>query len=464
MRVPPHSVDAERALLALVVMLGSPMADVEDVQPEDFYVASHRVIWKTAQTLHKRGQLVEPTTVRDELFRTGMLPQAGGDEGLVAIDASMALSTAEEYAKTVRDLAHRRAAIAVLHEQVASGYDQEIETASFLERAESAVLEIVDRSVSSVEVSDAASSMTRFYEHTRKVMAAGGLLGVKSGIDSLDAILGGFWNEQLTTLGGRPSMGKTALLETCSVNSMLFDGRPLFVSLEMPEALLWPRLLSKLCEIDSASIRAHSLTADGIRSLHAAMLWFRQSPFRLVAKSGLTIGQIRSLARKEVKRHGVNVIYVDYLQKIRPTRKHHSREQEVSEISNGLHELAVELNIPVVVGAQVNRGAAARADKRPTMSDLRESGAIENDSDNVVLIHREAYYRREQVKKGEREQAHGETFDLGAAELIVDKNRNGPTEVVECRYRAEFCKFHDAQEPSRRFHQPHGGADAEQRF
>lgn len=451
MRLPPHSVDSERALLGCVIMLGSPIADVSEVSPDDFYSHANRVAWAACLALHRRGSVVEPVAWRGELVETGKFTEVGGDEFMLSLDASMAMAGAEQYAKTVREMAVRRATIQTLHAQAAAGYDLEIETDAFLEGVESEILAAVDRSSVNVEVSDAASSMTRFWEHAGRVRAAGGLLGVRSGVPSLDAVLGGFWAEQLTTLGGRPSMGKTALLETCAVNALGAGERPLFFSLEMPESLLWPRILAKVCEIDSVAIREQTLTHDGFASLSAAMKWFRDSPFRLVAKSGLTIGQIRSAARKEVKRHGVNAIYVDYLQKIRPSRKHHSREQEVAEISNGLHDLAVELKVPVVVGAQVNRGNAQRADKRPTLSDLRESGAIENDSDNVVLIHREAYYRREQTKSGERKADPNETFDLGAAELVVDKNRNGPTGIVECRYRAEFCLFHDPQAPSRRF-------------
>lgn len=439
---PPWSPEAETALLAVVLMRSDDFAEVEDiVSVGDFYGAANGLTWAAMLNIRRRNETIDIPTLRDELARCGTFERVGGDGFILSLDGAVAIAPPEQYARTVREFAVRRSAIGTFRAQMLAGYNLDIDTRTYIERAEAEVLHALDVSTSVAEVSDARSSLLRFWERAVRVKAAGGLLGVRSGIASLDAYLGGFWCEQLSILGGRPSMGKTALLETCSVNALEAGERPLFFSLEMPESLLWPRLLAKVTEIDSVAIREQTLTRDGFDSLSAAMAWFRDSHFRLVAKSGLSIGQIRSIARKEVKQHGVNAIYVDYLQKIRSSRRHSSREQEVAEVSNGLAELARELNVPVIAGAQINRGNAARADKRPTLSDLRESGAIENDADNVVLIHREAYYRREQVDAGERAQNEHETFDVGAAELIVGKNRNGATGTAFTRYEAELCRF-----------------------
>lgn len=441
MRLPPHSLDHERALLALG--MSGAMSQLDGaVQASDFYAAAHQIAWDAMARLASSGQPVDGVTLRHALASSGTLAAVGGDEWLLSLGEVPIASDADVYARTVRDLATRRRVISTLNEYASVGYDNSNPTDVYIGELEAALSKAAD-SAQSVEVSDSKSSLVRFWERATRVREAGGLIGVRSGIASLDAMIGGFWCDELTTLGGRPSMGKTALLETCAVNALSQSKRVLFFSLEMSEGLLWPRILAKVCDIDASAIKDQTLTRDGFADLERAMKYFQHAPFRIIAKPGLTIGQIRSIVRKESRTHGVDIVFVDYLQKVRGTVKHERRDLEIGEVSTGLAELARELSIPVVVGAQVNRGVANRADKRPMPSDLRESGSIENDSDAIVLIHREAYYRQEQILSGERDVDGGETVDAGAAELIVGKNRNGPTGVAHCRYAANRCLFHD---------------------
>lgn len=445
MRNAPHSATAERGLLCHALLSSDALVEVDGVVlPGDFYVEAHGQAFDAMLAIVRRGHRVDQIVLREELTRRGKLEDVGGDDFLVSLYDHTPDASVDTYAQVITGYSRRRSMIRVCEARAAAGYDLATEHSDYIEQTEAMVLRASEASAVA-DVVDARTSMVRFWEHASRVKAAGGLLGVRSGIKALDNYLVGFWNEELTVIGGRPSMGKTALLETCAVNALGSGKRVLFFSLEMSETLLWPRILAKVSGIDSTAIKEQTLTRDGVADLDRAMRWMRDQPLRLVAKSGLSIGQIRAIARKEARGAGVDVIFVDYLQKIRGTQKHERRDLEVGEVSTGLAELARELRIPVVVGAQINRGVAARADKRPTNSDLRESGSIENDADATVLIHREAYYRHEQVKSGERDEANGETFDLGAAELIVGKNRNGPTGVAHCRYVAERCLFADGE-------------------
>lgn len=447
-RVPPHSLDTERALVALCAIYGdaAEISQVEGiVRPEHFHDPRHVALWTAMIGIHASGKSVDAFTLRDELVRNKSLATAGGDEYVMSLWDLAPLRRPEQHAKTVREYADRRAMIATLTELVAEGYDDASKSRAWMDSVGARISGLA-ADATQVDVSDARTSLLRYWQRSSEIQMAGGLLGVRSGIGSLDRVIVGFWSDQLTTIGGRPSAGKSALLETCAVNALDSGKRVLYVSVEMSEISMWPRLIAKRCRIDSMAIQTQSLTQDGMTDVERTMRWFMDRPFRLVTKSGITIGELRSIVRREHNRHGCDVVFVDYMQRVRPTMKHDRRDLEIGEVSNGLADLARELSIPIVAGAQVNRQVANRGDRRPMVSDLRESGSIENDSDTVILIHREAQYQnKEHEEHGKRKETapSEQMVDRGAAELIVGKNRNGDVGLVNTRYRAEWCYFGD---------------------
>lgn len=451
-KVPPYSLESERALVALCAIYGdvAEIAQVEGiVRAEHFHDPRHGTLWTAMQAIHASGKSVDQFTLRDELTRSKSLATAGGDDYVLGLWDMAPLRRPEQHARTVREYADRRAMIATLAELIAEGYDDASKSRTWMDSV-GARISALAADATQVDVSDAKTSLHRFWQRSIQIQEAGGLLGVRSGIASLDKVIVGFWCDQLTTLGGRPSAGKSALLETCAVNA-LFDGkRVLYVSVEMAEISMWPRLLAKHCRIDSMAIQTQTLTDYGIADVRRSMGWFMEKPFRLVTKSGITIGELRSIIRREHNKHGCDIVFVDYMQRIRPTAKHDRRDLEIGEVSNGLADLARELSIPIVAGAQVNRQVANRTDRKPMVSDLRESGSIENDSDTVILIHREAQYQnREHEEHGAKKKAtqpkpeQPDPVDLGAAQLIIGKNRNGDVGLVNTRYKAEWCYFGD---------------------
>lgn len=447
-RVPPHSYDTERALVALCAIYGdvAEISLVEGmVRPDHFHDPRHEALWTAMLSIHAGGKAVDAFTLRDELKRTATLATAGGDEYVMGLWDAAPLRRPEQHARTVREYADRRAMISTLAELLAEGYDDSSKSRTWMDSV-GARISALAADATHVDVSDAQTSLHRFWKRSVQIQQAGGLLGVRSGIPSLDQVIVGFWCDQLTTLGGRPSSGKSALLETCAVNAIHGGKRVLYVSVEMSELSMWPRLLAKHCRIDSMAIQTQTLTNDGMADVRRSMNWFMDKPFRLVTKSGITIGELRSIVRREHNRHGCDIVFVDYMQRVRPTTKHDRRDLEIGEVSNGLADLARELSIPIVAGAQVNRQVAARTDKRPMVSDLRESGSIENDSDTVILIHRDAQYQnKDHEDRGKRKEPDPseQMVDRGAAELIVGKNRNGDVGLVQTRYRAEWCYFGD---------------------
>lgn len=433
-----YSHDLETALLACAVIYEETLPEVHGVvSPDDFHDPSNALLWAAMTRCHTAKEPVDQFSVVRQLELIGRRDLEGR---LLELWERAPLPRPLAHAKTIRDLARRREAISALSGLVAEGKVGDIESAAWFAKVD-AVTTGISSTTSTYESSDTTESLRRFWDRSIRIREAGGLLGHRSGIASLDHLIGGFWSEQLTTLAGRPSAGKSALLETAAVNVTQAGAKALYISAEMSESLMWPRLLAKVCNLNANSIREQSLTATGFADLTKAMNWFQSKPFRLVAASGMTIADIRALVRREKQKHGVDIVFVDYLQRIRASVKHDRRDLEIGEVSNGLAELARDLDMPVVAGAQVNRQVANRPDKRPMVSDLRESGSIENDSDTIVLIHREAQYAKQ---KDPEPLAMGELPpDLGAAELIVGKNRNGDVGIANCRYTAELCLFSD---------------------
>lgn len=435
MRVLPHDLAAERALVGMLLVDGARVLEQADgvITDADCYATSHQTIWRAALAVHTRGHAVDMLTVRSELDRRGELSAVGGDEYLLGLSDSLSASDAETLCRIVRDHSQRRTLIAVCHEQAAQAYGSEIETTELIEQTEARVFG-VRREDSDGGLLPARQSLVAFWERAKAVNAAGGLLGVRTGIGSLDGMIGGLWDGELTVVAGRPSMGKTAMLETLAINATHRigpDERVLFFSAEMASAVLWPRIIAKMVDVSANYVRSlkddrsgNEIAADALRAIDDAA----RLPIHLDDTSSIQIGQLRSRARRVAARHRVRLVCVDYVQIIRASKKHDRRDLEIGEVVRALKVLARELACPVVVGAQIKREVAGRADRRPTIADIRESGFIEEAADTILMLHREPYYNQNAQDKGQ-------------AEIIVGKNRNGETGTAPARYVAHRCMF-----------------------
>lgn len=454
----PHSADAERAVLTSALLDGAAAVGACEgvIVPADFWSAAHATIWEACLAVVRRGHGLDQVTVRDELARSGKLASVGGDEYLLGLCESIPSAEPETFGKIIRDLSQRRHLIRVCQEQAAAGFAPEIETADYLQQTEARIFETVrDSALGGGDIETSNQGLTHFWKHVQAVGNSGGILGVRTGLPSLDKAIAGLWNEDLIIVAGRPSMGKTAFAETILVNvaeRLKGNEVALFFSVEMGHIVLWPRILAKLARVDSRLVRTMPKDMPNVQrsAVMSAVEVANKLPLRIDTSSGITIAQIRSKARKLATRHKVAIVVVDYLQIVRPSRKHERRDLEVAEVALGLKELAKELGCPVVAAAQVNRGSVGRTDKRPMISDIKESGMIEQAADTILLLHRESYYRQEAIRNGQRMavpvNANGEPEDPNAAEIIIGKSRNGITGTIPARYIGEFCQFVELDE------------------
>lgn len=457
MRTPPHVPEAERLLLLAAIVDGrAGLAACEGiVAPGDFYSMANRTVWEAALAVAARGHEVDHSTVLVELQRVGKLEGVGGEEYLLSISNTVMASEVETYAKMVRDASQRRALIRICQDQASRGYDPEIETQAYLQETEAAIFTNVRDSIIGGEIEGAGRGLSKFWEHVQACAAAGGILGVSTGIRSLDEAIDGLWDEDLIVVGGRPSMGKTALGETLFLNVAMAiakkkaDEQAVFFSAEMGHSVLWPRMLAKLARVNSRLIRKwKGLAPYQIEDVKRAVATMSDLPMGIDTTSNITISQIRSKARKAATKKRVRAIVVDYLQLVRPAKQEERRDLEVGEVARGLKELAKELHCPVIALAQVNRGVANRTDRKPSMSDIAESGKIEAHADTILLLHREAYYRQEAIRNGTptpkqrgRDEPEPDPVDPNGAELIIAKARSGITGSIELHYQPEFCEF-----------------------
>lgn len=454
-RVPPHSEDAENALITRALHsegAAAVRACEGIVRPEDFYAAAHRAVWEACLAVDKRGHDVGLQTVRDELVRVGKLAFIG-DEKLLSFDRYAATEATETFAEIIRDKAHHRAMIQAHHELASLGYDQSLETSEYIQRSEATIFALA-RDSAGGEIETVHQGLVAFWTHVQKCAAAGGILGVSSGIPSLDKAIDGLWDEDLTIVAGRPSMGKTALGETLTLNiasaiakSKAKDETVLFFSAEMGHSVLWPRMLAKLARVDSRKIRKmHGISPVEHAAIMSAVEEMNTMPLSVDVTASIGISQLRSKARKLATKKRIRAVIVDYLQLLRPAERRERRDLEVGDIAQALKELAKELKCPVVALAQVNRGSVNRSDRRPMMSDIAESGKIEAHADTILLIHRESYYRQEAIKAGQHVPSAADMpDDPNAADIIIAKSRSGITGSVAAHYQPEFCEFADRE-------------------
>ncbi|MFZ0943741.1 MAG: replicative DNA helicase [Syntrophobacteraceae bacterium] len=432
-KIPPQQIEAEQSLLGgiMVDSLGLPSA-LEVLKGDEFYKESHRIIFTAIQDLFERNEPVDILTVTNLLEERKLLESVGGASYIAALtDAMPTSSNVAAYAKIINEKAVMRRLIQSANEIISFAYGGGKNSEEVLDSAEAAIFRIAERRIrnSYFPLKDVIKknieTIERWQEYREMVT------GVPSGYKDLDKLTAGFQKSDLIIIAARPSMGKTALGLCVARNAAKDSGVPVaFFSLEMSKEQLAMRLLCSEARVDSHKIRSGFLSSQECGKLLQAAGLFMDVPIYIDDTPGISPLELRAKARRIMADKGLGLVVVDYLQLMRGRETVERREQEISEISRSLKGLAKELDIPVIAIAQLNRKVEERADKRPLLSDLRESGAIEQDADVIAFIYRDEVYAKQGCK------------EPGVAEIIIGKQRNGPSgETVKLAYISTYTRF-----------------------
>ena len=436
LKVPPHSIEAERSVLG-GLMLDSDAWDRVSalITGDDFYRSEHRPIFRAMEGLVGQNKPLDIVTLAESLELQGELDTVGGLTYLTELASSTpTASNVAAYAEIVQERSTVRKLIGVAHEIAESGFNpQGRDSARLIDEAESKVFKIGDERPSRGGPEGVRPLLTKAIEKIDELyLTKGALTGISTGFQDLDAITSGLQPSDLVIIAGRPSMGKTALMMNIAESAVISGSKPVLVySLEMPSHSLVMRMLSSLGRIDQTKIRNGQLSDDDWPRLTSAVTLLNDKPLFVDDTPGLTPNEMRSRTRRIVREHGpVGMIVVDYLQLMQTSGTPENRAVEISEISRSLKSIAKEFDCPVIAGSQLNRGLEQRTDKRPIMSDLRESGAIEQDADLIMAVYRDEVY-------------HEDTPDKGIAEIIILKQRNGPIGRKKLAFMGQYTKFED---------------------
>jgi replicative DNA helicase len=436
-RVPPHNLEAEESVLGSMMLSGEAIAAVTDqgLRADDFYRSGHRAIFEALTNLYARGEPVDAITAVEELRRRGTLDQAGGPLYLHHLVETVGTpASAGHYARIVSDHALLRRLIGAASEIVQGAYDIPEDPIGFADQAEGIVYAVSrrhdkDEIVSlSTLVHESMEDLERLHERT-------GLVGLPTGFRDLDELLQGLQKGNLVIVAARPGIGKSSFVTNVARNIAVQGTSVAMFSLEMSRMEIGMRMLCSEARVPQDRVRKNMVAAEDWGRIVEGAATLDRAPLFIVDSGNVTILDIRSKARKLAARPGgLGLVIVDYLQLMTSHQRVESRQQEVAEISRSLKLLAKELEVPVIAVSQLNRDPERRTDKRPQLADLRESGALEQDSDVVMFIHRdEVYSDAPEVK--------------GIAEVIVAKHRNGPQGKVTLTFRSDLTQFLDYAKP-----------------
>ncbi len=437
-RQPPYSEDAEVAVLSAMLMdQDAILRAVEVLDDAMFYVERNRRVFRAMAAITQRSTVVDPLTLADELTRRGDLEAAGGKEYIgFLVDAVPTAANVEYHAKIVREKALIRSLIQVSTGIVTDAYAGQHTSAELLDAAESRIFQVSQQRQN--------EGFTRIKElmwpamERIEALQRGGktITGVGSGFNDLDEITSGFQNADLIIVAARPSMGKTAFTLNIAQHAAIEHNTPVaFFSLEMSKEALVQRMLTSEARVDAQRLRKATLRDDDLPRLARAAGILSSAPIWIDDTPGITLLEMRSKARRLKVDANVGLVIVDYLQLMSGPSNSESRQQEVSQISRGLKALAKELAVPVVALSQLSRAPELRTgeNKRPQLSDLRESGAIEQDADLIMFLYRQEFYDGPTDKDGNSLE--------GKAEVIVGKQRNGPTGIVNLYFHKHYTRF-----------------------
>ncbi len=431
-KIPPQNLDAEKSLLGAVLIDEETLADIsEHVTSKDFYEKRHAIIYDGMMSLYEKHNPVDLLTLTDELKSKNNLEVIGGSAYLTELTNYVPTSAhAEAYAELVAQKAVRRRLIKASSEISELGYSEDTSTQELLEKAETELFSVSDQSLKQDLVS-IENILTESFDRIEELHRnKGQLRGVRTGYRDLDNMTAGLQRSDLIVLAARPAMGKTTLVTNLAYNVASIAKQPvLFFSLEMSKEQLVDRMLADASGVDAWNIRTGNLSDDDFGKLSEAMGELAEAPIYIDDTPGMTVLEMRTKARRANHEHPLGLIVIDYLQLMQGAgRSDGNRVQEVSEISRGLKLIARELNVPVIALSQLSRSVESRSPQIPQLSDLRESGSIEQDADIVMFIYREAYYNPETEREN-------------ITDLIIAKHRNGPTGKIELYFHPERLRF-----------------------
>lgn len=433
-KIPPHSIEAEKSVLGAAMLSKDALFDVvEVVKADDFYDENHKEIFKAMLNLHRKNAPVDALTVAEELKKRNSLNMVGGRAYIASLSSGTpTTSNAMEYGKIVAEKASVRRLISTADDIVTKGYEGSMDASQMMDYAESGIFEISqagqkgqyshikDVLISNIETIDKAAQMQ------------GGLTGITTGFRELDEKTSGLQKSDLIILAARPAMGKTAFALSLARNAAVKGKASVMIfSMEMAKEQLTQRLLSMESKVELQSLKTGRLERRDWDDINVALDILSGADIHIDDTAGISIMEMKSKCRRLKAETGLDLVIIDYLQLMNPEGKSDSRTQEISVISRNLKLLARELNCPVLVLSQLSRAPETRTDHRPMLSDLRESGSIEQDADIVIFLYRDEYYNKENSEKP------------GECEIILAKHRSGPTGTVDVAWVERYTQFKD---------------------
>jgi replicative DNA helicase len=433
--LPPQNLEAEESVIgAMMISPGAVGTVAEILSSSDFYRESHGIMFKAAVALYARGEPVDVLTLADELDKTQLLEAAGGRDKVFELAALVpSVSNVAHHARIVREMATLRGLIRAGQEIARLGFERPGEVLELVDKAESTIFALSQERIST-QFAHIDELLKESFERITHLMEAGtDITGTPSGFRDIDRLTSGFQPGNLIIVAARPSMGKSALALGMAANIAVRHDRPVALfTLEMSKAEVTQRLMCSEGKVESQRLRTGKLAADDWPRLTAACSKLTKAPIYVDDTGSITLMEIRSkLRRLKMHEPNLSLVIIDYLQLMTSGTTVENRVQEVSQISRALKVLARDLEVPIVALSQLSRAVEQRHDKRPILSDLRESGSIEQDADLVMFVYRDEYYNPE------------DSESAGIAELILAKHRNGPTGVEKVAWQRRYAKFSD---------------------
>lgn len=433
-RVPPQNIEAEQAVLGAMLIKKEAIAEVQEIlQPDDFYREAHRIVYEAMVQLQNNDEAVDLVTLTEQLRKSEQLDKIGGLAFITQLaNAVPTAANVVYHAKIVKEKAELRSLINAATAIASAAYEDNTDVENIMDDAEKKILAVANRQNGGAFESMKSIVMRTFERINVLYESKGGLTGISSGFKDLDKLTAGLQKSDLILVAARPSMGKTAFTLNIASYVGTHGGNVAFFSLEMSKEQLMQRMLCAEGGIDATKLRTGQLdTQEWNKLVHVADTLSR-APIYIDDTAGITVMELRSKARRLKAEHGLDLIIIDYLQLMqgRPSKNGDNRQQEISEISRSLKALARELDVPVIALSQLSRSVESRQIKKPMLSDLRESGSLEQDADIVMFLYREDYYDKD-------------TENKNITDIIVAKHRNGPVDTISLFFQKEYTKFRD---------------------
>jgi replicative DNA helicase len=443
LKLPPQSLELEKTVLGALMVESHSFIQVSDILSEQtFYKAEHKAIFKSIIDLHSKSQNVDLMTVTENLKKRGALENAGGISFLMDImNTATSSANVVYHARILKQKELQRSIIDIGNSLIAKGFSDLNDPFEIIDNTSTNLYELVSNTMGKDFVKFDSLVYGRFLKYRQGLKT--GMTGIGTGLSELDALTNGFQNNNLIILAARPSMGKTAMALHFIRKAAFEQNLPVAIfSLEMSEEQLSDRIIAAESEVELEALKKFNLRPDQDIKIEDAYTRLIRSNITIDGSSSLTINQIRSKAIRMQQKDGIRMIVVDYLQLMSGSKNKGNREQEISEISRGLKQVAKDLNIPVIALSQLSRQVENRpgGNKRPMLSDLRESGSIEQDADIVMFLYRPEYYGIEQDENG--------NSTAGLTEIIVAKNRDGGVDIARCNFVGKYQQFKDEENNS----------------